>query len=157
MMNSSKNMPQIRLYEFPSYCLGKGSIKKNQQNLRHLSKRVGGVRILSKQKFYLKLWQGGGVKTLYVKMFSSLIYPFSTYFQCFFMVFIRICSILVKLSIIRLPFSSNCADSFSRTFKHLLKNVTNFFRGGGGKIFCILSQFFMSQLPQGRVGSVLIW
>ena len=48
--------------------LGKGA-EKNHQNLRHLAKRGGGVRILFKQKFYKKLWQGG-VKTLHVKIFS---------------------------------------------------------------------------------------
>ena len=90
-------------------------------------------------------------------MFSPLFIHFSTYNQCFFMVFISICSIFVKLCNIGLPFSSNCTDSCSCTFKHLLKKCHNFFRGGGGKSFCILSQFFMSQLPQGRVGSALIW
>ena len=134
------------------FWIREGFQKKKQQNLRHLSKRGGGVRILSKQKFYYKLWQGRG-KTLHVINLSSWFFHFSTYFQCFFMVFICISSILVKLSNIWVPFSSNCTDFCSYTFKHLLKKCHNFFKGGRGLNFLYFVTIFYVTITLG-VGGV---
>ena len=75
---------------------------------------------------------------------------YSTYFQCFFMVFLCISSILVKLSNIWVPFSSNCTDFCSYTFKQLLKkNVTISSRGGGGNFFVFCPNFLCLNYPRG--------
>ena len=69
------------------------------------------------------------------------------------MVFICISSILVKLSNIWVPFSSNCTDFCSYTFKHLLKKCHNFFKGGRGLNFLYFVTIFYVTITLG-VGGV---
>ena len=108
-----------------------GSIKKTAE-FETFIKKGGWGQDFVQTKFILEIVTRGGVKNLYVKILSPKFFHFSTYFKWFFMVFFSICSILVKLSNKRFPFSANCTDLCSCTFKHLVKICHNFFRGGRG-------------------------
>ena len=65
------------------------------------------------------------------------------------MLFISIFSILVKLSNIWLPFSSNCTDSCSCIFKKFGKKCHNFSRGEGVKSFAFFHIFYVTIIPGG--------
>ena len=128
-------------------------VQKKTPEFETFVKKGGWGQDFVQTKILLEIVTRGGVKTLHVINLSPWFFHFSTYFQCFFMVFICISSILVKLSNIWVPFSSNCTDFCSYTFKHLLKKCHNFFKGGRGLNFLYFVTIFYVTITLG-VGGV---